>query len=261
MSWVSKTISKVAPIAAGAAMGYYTGGASMAAGTGKSWFEDNSAQLITAGASIYGGMQANTANSAQAQRAMDFSARQAEIARGYNANQAQKQRTFQRKMSNTAHTREVKDLIRAGLNPILAAGGAGASSPGGAMGSSPSPSGAQANMQDVITPAMNTAVSMERTRAEIDRIEEDTRKLVHETASAFYNQKGANWTAIKAKYEALMSEISWEQAEVMLDIARQELKLMTRRGEIAETEAGVVLQWIQEFTSSVLGGGSLIPRR
>lgn len=51
----------------------------------------------------------------------------------WNAEQAKIDRDWQKMMSDTAHQREVKDLQAAGLNPVLSAGGNGASTPSGAQ--------------------------------------------------------------------------------------------------------------------------------
>jgi len=69
------------------------------------------AAAVGAAATYYSAQQANRANKAE----------------------AKKNRQFQLDNSSNAHQREMADLKAAGLNPILSAGGSGASSPTGSM--------------------------------------------------------------------------------------------------------------------------------
>lgn len=79
----------------------------------------------------------------------------------FNASQAQLNRNWEEAMSNSAHQREVKDLIAAGLNPVLSANsGASWSSVGNAAAD---PSSA-AGLASLAVSKMQTAAQIEMSK-------------------------------------------------------------------------------------------------
>jgi hypothetical protein len=128
--------------------------------------------------------------------------------------QAREQMAFQERMSNTAYQRATKDLEKAGLNRIMAFG-----SP------STTPAGAQAQIQDVATPAVNTALASRRLAQEIKNMKE-TENLTREQS---YTQKMQR-SLMRANTEKTLYEAN--SAETLS-------KILLRDKELADIDKGL----------------------
>lgn len=107
----------------------------------------------------------------------------AEQATWANAEQAQKNRDWQQQMSNTAHQREMEDLVKAGINPLLTATQSGASTPSGGVGSAATTS-VENTMQGASAAAREVAMiktNLEKQKAETAAINASEKKTKQDT--------------------------------------------------------------------------------
>lgn len=159
--------------------------------------------------------------------------------------QAQKQMDFQEDMSSTAYQRATEDMRKAGLNPMLAYTQGGASSP----------SGSQANIENVTEPAISSAKAGLLLNQELKNMRATERSI---DASAF-NQRQAGWLAAtnnelsKMSYKESVSRRKLNDANRLL----VELQAPAARNAAAMegTSVGTVAPYIDKILRAITGRG------
>lgn len=97
-----------------------------------------------------------------------------------NRDFAREQMQFQKEMSNTAHQREVADLIKAGLNPMLSTRLGGASTPQGATATSQNPQAAAATAGAQSAGSQAALAGLELTKAQTAKTQAETTRTAAE---------------------------------------------------------------------------------
>lgn len=148
----------------------------------------------------------------------------------FNALEAEKQRNWEKMMSDTSYQRGYADLLKAGLNPNLAGGSGGASTPTGANAAS-----ANAPYMDY-----GSLANVALTSSQIDNMNADT-NLKDEQAGVSKSQRILNQTENKLK--PIIAE-----AQIKLNNATSEREKATAKKEmeIAVQEA-INSAWMQIY--------------
>lgn len=111
----------------------------------------------------YNSQQQSEKNSAQSQanarEQMKYQTESNAKAMSFSAEQAEINRAWQEKMSSTAHQREVGDLIKAGLNPVLSANYGGSSTPSGSSAYGVTSGGSQGQVDNSSNQILGTLLN------------------------------------------------------------------------------------------------------